>query len=111
MDWNNFPNESSLGYTDRLALAAMRLNAYEWDEILGPKPVGFDELPVCSKTNLMTGTRTPSKTDFVRPARLAITNMIGEAAVSRFWWIYGLGRSEEEWFRWYISPDGPYGLN
>ena len=99
------PNENELDRVERLALAYIRLNSYEWDEIVGPKPHGFDDLPVYTKPHWLTGKRKPSQSGVVRPAMNAIESIIGAAAISRFWWKYGLGRTEEEWFRWYCSPE------
>ena len=106
--WTELVDESRLTQNERLALAYGRLSGYLWDPILGPKPEGFDDLPRYTEPRRFTRKRTPCKSDFVRPAMKAIESIIGEAATSRFWWVYGLGRTEEEWFRWYISPDGPF---
>lgn len=87
---------------DRLGLAYCRLNTYEWDEILGPKPDGFDNLPKWAKKKWPFSKKKRTKSDYVRPAMRAIERIIGETNCSRCWWVYGLGRTEEEWFRWYI---------
>lgn len=106
--WTDTVDESKLDRTDRLALAASRLDGYLWDPILGPKPEGFDDLPDYAEPNRFTRKRKPCKRDFTRPARRGIEDIIGEAAISRFWWIHGLGETEEAWFQWYTSPEGPF---
>ena len=97
------PDISSLNDVDRLGVAACRLNCWEWDDILGPKPEGFDSLPEYTPKRHFWERKKVSKHDFVYPARNAIKNIIGEANISRCWWKYILGKSDEEWFRWYIS--------
>ena len=104
---------STLSKTDRLGLACCRLNSLLWDEILGPKPEGFDELPRFSKDVERLFHRRQhmrSKYDYTRPAYHAIESIIGEANTSRCYWKFTLGRSEDEWFRWYtverfLSPE------
>lgn len=95
---------SSLNETDRLGLACCRLHSLMWDEILGPKPDGFDELPRFSKDEKRPFHRiqhTRSKSDYTNPAYEAIEKIIGEANASRCFWKFILGRPEEAWFRWY----------
>lgn len=67
---------------DRLCLAWNRLNKGEWDSLLGEKPKDYDE-------------------DYFRAIDRAIAEIVGEANISRCWWIYELGKTEEEWFLWY----------
>ena len=100
--WTDLVDESKLDRTDRLALAACRLNHNQWDPILGPKPEGFDDLPDYAKLNLFTGKRKPCKLEHAIRARKAILSIIGEAAVSRFYWLHGLGKTEDAWLAWYI---------
>lgn len=89
-------DESKLDRIDRLGLACCRLDCFEWDEIIGEKPDGFDALPNYVKGKL-------SRYDYVRPASLGVKSIIGEANASRCWWKFVLGKTEEEWFRWYVS--------
>ena len=67
---------------NRLGLAWVRLNRGEWDELFGEKPEDYD-------------------LQYFKVINDAIANLIGEANMSRCWWIYELGRTEEDWFRWY----------
>ena len=95
---------STLSKTDRLGLACCRLDCVLWDEILGPKPDGFDGLPEFSKDDSRPFHRhrhTRSKHDYTKPAYDAIESIIGEANTSRCFWKFILRRSEEAWFRWY----------
>lgn len=94
---------SALTGADRLGVAACRLACYEWDEILGPKPEGFDELPEYRGNRFFFGRKKASKQDYVMPAYAAIEDAIGEANVTRCWWKYVLGKSEEEWLRWHVN--------
>jgi hypothetical protein len=94
---------------DRLGLAWCRLNRFEWDDLIGPKPDGFDALPNNPpKRWIPFLKRKPSKTDYIAPALDAIESIIGEANTSRYWWTLHMHRTEEEWFRWYTGIDGPF---
>lgn len=102
-------DEGCLNHTARLGLAYCRLISFEWDPILGEKPDGFDNLPdYTEKRRLPFLKRKPSKHDFIAPAIRAIESIIGEANTSRYWWRFELHRSDEEWFRWYVSAQGPF---
>ena len=100
--WTDRVDESTLDRTDRLALAACRLNSGRWDPILGPKPEGFDNLPDYARPTLFTGKRKPCKHEHCIRAMNAIYSNIGRAAVSRFHWLHGIGKTEDEWLRWYV---------
>lgn len=88
-------DESALSKTDRLGLAWCRLNCFEWDELVGTKPSGFNMLPEFAEDN------APSKYQFVIPEMNKIENVIDKANLNRYWWMFALGRSEEEWREWY----------
>lgn len=95
---------STLNKTDRLGLAYIRLKCVSWDEILGPKPEGFDDLPKFSKDikrPFRPLQHTRSKYDYTDAAAESIERIIGEANISRCWWVLVSGRSEKDWFRWY----------
>lgn len=113
-------DENSLCKVDRLGLAYCRLNGYGWDDIIGPKPKGFDGLPdydpyaverihhpiimgILAKLFPEKYGRKPTKHDFVYPAMRGIESEIGGANTSRCHWIYGLGKTEQEWREWYCS--------
>lgn len=103
-------DEATLNRTDRLGLAYCRLNLYEWDNILGPKPSGFDDLPDYLPTRrrrklrrVCSGAYPMSKEDYVKPAMTAIRSIIGDANCSRCFWIFRLGKTEEEWLHWYLT--------
>lgn len=97
-------NEAALSETERLALAACRLNTWEWDEIIGPKPEGFDDLPEYDNRRLKSVRRKiRTKRDYLIGPLHLIKMKIGEAEISRFYWVYVLGRTEEEWRRWWES--------
>lgn len=96
-------DESKLNRIDRLGLAYCRLNDYQWDDLIGPKPEGFDDLPRSVKRRWPWQKKKPCKSDYIRPAIEGIESIIGEANISRCWWLFVLGKTEEEWFRWYVS--------
>lgn len=113
-------DESKLNKLDRLGLAWCRLNCWEWDEIVGLKPDGFDNLPkfdpyeierikypltmqLLSKTCPKRYAKHPSKRDFIRPAKKMIESVIGFAYANRCWFIFELGRTEDEWMEMFSS--------
>ena len=96
-------DESKLNRIDRLGLAYCRLNCYQWDDLVGPKPEGFDDLPRSASRHMPWQKKKPSKSDYIRPAIEGIKSIIGEANASRCWWLFVLGKTEEEWFRWYVT--------
>ena len=99
-------DEATLDRIDRLGLAYCRLNRFEWDEILGPKPDGFDDLPAYPpkrKHSTRHGSQPISKSDYVEAAIWAIRSIIGEANCSRCVWVLGLGKTEAEWLQWYLN--------
>lgn len=103
--WTDFVDESKLSREDRLALAVCRLNNGDWDSFIGPKPEGYDDLPDYQKPNFFTGKRKPCKFEHRIRAAKAIESIIGEAAVSRFYWLHGLGKTEDEWLQWYTAEN------
>lgn len=94
-------DESTLKFNERLGLAYCRLNCWQWDEIIGTKPEGFDDLPDCRHPS--HGSQGLYKEDFVTPACNAIASILGSAQCSRYWWRFKLGRSDAEWVQWYIQ--------
>ena len=100
-------DESTLSPTDRLGLAWCRLNSSIWDDFIGEKPPGFDELPDFDGRHFRFFRRKiRTKADYVLPAMHAIEQAIGRANVSRCWWQFNLHRSEAEWHEWYFSGKG-----
>lgn len=102
MDPYSHIDENALNRTDRLGLAFCRLNSWGWDEIVGPKPEGFDEMP-----DSIPGQRWApgTKSFYIGPALRGIDRIIGEGNTSRCHWIFNLRRTEEEWLQWYCSTE------
>lgn len=96
-------DDSMLSAVDRLGVAACRLNCWEWDEIIGPKPEGYDQLPRYIPERPFRIRKGLSKHDYTKPAIKAIESIIGKANISRCWWKYVLGRDETEWLKWYVN--------
>lgn len=95
-------DESALTQTDRLGLAWCRLNCDIWDDIVGEKPVGFDELPRFDDRRFRVfRKKMATKHDYVHPAMVDIELEIGHKSVSRCWWLFALKKTEEEWHQWY----------
>lgn len=100
----NEKQEKELNYVDRMGLAYCRLNNWEWDEIIGPKPDGFDELPWYDNRKFKKfRKKIRTKSDYLTPAIEGIKSIIGEANISRCWWKFELGKTEEEWRQWYVT--------
>lgn len=88
-------DESKLSPVERLGLAYCRLNCWIWDELVGDKPDGFEQM-----TN-------EEKHIYVHPQLNRIEQILGSPYVSRCWWVYELEKTEEEWLEWRKSrmPD------
>jgi len=115
-------DEGALSKTDRIGLAYCRLNDWKWDEFIGPKPEGFDDLPNFDRNDLKRIShpiimrflscvfpgkykKKLSKDDFIDLPMRGIKSEIGEANISRCWWVYKMKRTEEEWRKWYYSTE------
>ena len=96
-------DEGTLGWKDRLGLCYVRLLCWQWDDLLGPKPEGFDLLPNFSPKGKRFGNKIRCKDTYIRPTIDAIETVLDYADLCRYWWKFHLGRSEEEWLRWFIS--------
>ena len=75
-------DESQLSFRDRIGLACCRVNCYVWDPFLGPEPKGKDAMHY---------------------AHRALRSILGEAECSRYWHKFALGRSDEQWLRWFVQ--------
>lgn len=110
----------SVDEINRLGLAYCRLNTWEWDEIVGPKPDGFDEMPRYDKfwyirtyhpifmkflemLNPMKFAKKQTKYDCIYPVIEEIRSRIGEENCSRAWWANVLGKPHHEWQAWYYG--------
>lgn len=81
-------DESKLSPVERLGLAYCRLNCWIWDELAGDKPDGFEQM-----TN-------EEKHVYIHPKLNRIEQILGSPYTSRCWWVYELGKTEEEWLEW-----------
>lgn len=83
---------------ERLGLAWVRLNCYEWDEILGKKPDDFDGMT--SRERYYSGVITGKMRE--------IEDLLGRnssAVTSWCWWKYELNRTFDEWVNWYLYSE------
>ena len=104
----NITGEEQLTPIDRLGLAYCRMNCWLWDEVIGDKPDGFDEMPIDVSDFYRWWRRLigrPVRTQFgcVRGHLHRITQLIGEDNVSRCWWRFVLQKTEAEWSEWYYK--------
>lgn len=88
-------DEGKLSPIERMGLAYCRLNCWDWDELIGEKPDGFEQM-----TN-------KEKHGYIEPQLDRIEQILGSPYTSRCWWVYELGKTEEEWLEWRKSrmPD------
>lgn len=91
-------DENVTNENDRLGLAFCRLNSWEWDEYIGEKPDGFDNLPIYDE-------RQVSKYDYVNGPIDAIISIIGDANASWYLWKYEFGKTRSEWLKWYLHHE------
>lgn len=89
-------DETTLTENERIGLAYCRLNCWQWDPIFGPKPPGFDYLPNHQGPGM-------TKHDYIAPIMLELHIHYPDSLFSRSWWIFQMGRTEEEWMDWYIE--------
>lgn len=80
-------DESKLSPVERLALAAYRLNRWEWDDMLGRKPKRFDTMTIDEKQL------------FILPQYNRIKELLGDVYLLRCFWIFD-GETEEDWLKW-----------
>lgn len=96
-------DKANLNWIDRFGLAYCRLNTWEWDDICGEKPEGFDELPDGDpKRGRLFHKPILCKSDFIDRLIPLILD-IGKANSSRCWWLFELKKTEKEWMEWYFS--------
>lgn len=81
-------DESKLSPVERLGLAYCRLNCWIWDELVGAKPDGFDRMTLGEKCG------------YIEPQLNRIEQILGKPYVDRCWWLYEMGKTEEEWLEW-----------
>lgn len=91
-------DENALSPVDRLGLAYVRLNFGCWDPILGPIPSALDPVKLVEDS----GPVTFGINETFQPLMDAIESIIGEAACSRAFYICITGKTEADWFRWYV---------
>lgn len=80
---------------ERLGLAFCRLNSWLWDDIVGECPKNFYSLPHHSEDG-------KSRSAYITVPLRKIVVKLGEEDSSKYWWLYGLGRTESEWREWYF---------
>lgn len=85
-----------MSYTDRLGLAFCRFNNWLWDDIVGECPKVFYNLPHCSENGR-------SRDEYIKIPLSEITAKLGEENCSKYWWLYSMGKTENEWREWYFG--------
>ena len=85
-------DETTLNFEQRLGLAYCRLNSWQWDDIVGPKPNDFDNIE-----DLLV------KNEYLYEPFQRIINIIGERNCNKYWWMFALDKTEDEWVEWYYK--------
>lgn len=85
-------DETTLNFEQRLGLAYCRLNSWQWDDIIGPKPNDFDNIE-----DLLV------KNEYLYEPFQRIINIIGERNCNKYWWMFVLDKTEDEWVEWYYK--------
>lgn len=83
-------DETTLNFEQRLGLAYCRLNSWQWDDIVGSKLNDFDNIE-----DLLV------KNEYLHEPFQRIINIIGERNCNKYWWIFVLDKTEDEWVEWY----------
>lgn len=87
---------------ERLAQAYLRLMQCEWDDLVGKKPLGFDDMPLIGESRLFRKSK-PGRFDYTYPASEMIKEILGPAQLSQLLWTINHGHAGKEWLQWYIS--------
>lgn len=98
--------ENSLNERDRLGLAFCRLNFWEWDDLVGKKPEGFDDLPMDLPRSLLPFRKKKEcKAKYIGPAIAKIESILTEEETSWYHWRFVRERTWEEWLAWYFTEE------
>ena len=89
-------DETKLSELDRVGLAYCRLNCWQWDTMFGPEPPGFYYLPNHQGPGM-------TKFDLITPIMRELRTHYPESLFSRSWWVFFMGKTEEEWINWYTK--------
>ena len=90
-------DESTLGKVERLCLAYYRLNTWQWDELAGAKPDGFDSLPRYDTRRFKRfRPKIRTKAEYIKPAMAELEEKIRKAIERRCWRMFGSGLPEEQ---------------
>lgn len=87
---------------DMLGLAWVKLNNWEWDDILSQKPQNFDSMKKFSNND----SDENYKRYYIVKEMSKIKEIFRERyeeLTSWYWWKYELNRSHEEWMKWYYD--------
>ena len=81
-------------YSDeRIGMAYCRMNCFQWDKMFGKPPRGWKNMTNATKAH------NPA----FRAYMDQLEDHLGEEKMSGYWWTLKLGRTWEEWDKWYHS--------
>lgn len=82
---------------DQLCEIYDSLNRFEWPELLGEPPLDWGRMPNSSRW------RRKTKSAYIRPITNEIHSMVGNKRIFQWHWKANLGKSAEEFERWYAE--------
>lgn len=78
---------------DRLGHLYVNINSYIWDELLGEKYPGYDDMTY------------QQKHEIIGPYFTFVERELSEEETSMYWWLFGLNETYAEWHKWYYDPN------
>ena len=82
------------------------LQSWEWDERIGAKPQGFDELPNYNYKLRHKLLKPKTKEDYINPVIAAIEKTVPRKELFRYHHLHNLKRTNEEFERWWSEERG-----
>lgn len=82
-----------------------RLDRWEWDYRLGPKPEGWDRLPMYHRSSIKKRFCN-SKDKIITPIIEEIEIKVGRTKLLEWHWIHNLKRTKEEFREWLFKEMG-----
>lgn len=82
------------------------LQSWEWDERIGEKPQGFDELPNYNYKLRHKLLKRKTKEDYINPVIAAIEKTVPRKELFRYHHLHNLKRYNEEFEDWWSKERG-----
>lgn len=79
------------------------VNAWEWNDLLGPKPEGFDDLPLFNYKWYHEVFRRKAKETYTHPIYCAVSKLVPVKELMRYHHTHNLRSTNEEFERWWSN--------